>query len=151
MLSKVLKFSSACAFGMVFLTGCGLFDTVTPPKPQYQPKSIEAQARGVTVAKNIPYNCRILGEVEGKDNVGDTSGATRELLRESAINDLRNEAFYVAGQGKRTMVNITKEVCRIFLGGAWQSVECRDGLLPQGTQNIYSYRIQAQVFDCGER
>ena len=121
MVSKVLKVGGVCIFGMVFLTGCGLFDTVEPPKPQYQLKSIEAQARGVTVAKNIPYNCRILGEVEGKDNVGDRSGATRKLLRESAINDLRNEAYYVAEQGKRTMVNITKEVCRIFLRGAWQT------------------------------
>lgn len=60
MVSKFLKISGICAFVMLFVTGCGLFSTVEE-KPPYQPKPIEAQARAVTVAKNIPYNCKILG------------------------------------------------------------------------------------------
>lgn len=154
MLSKVLKFGSACAFGMVFLTGCGLFGGGEPPKQPYEPKKLEAQARGITVAKSTPYNCKILGEVEGKDNVGDRSGATRELLREGAINDLRNEASYVAGEGKRAMIAITKEEvkCIATVGKARQNVDCTKGL-PNGATNgvLVSQRIHAQVFDCGEK
>ena len=51
----------------------------------------------------------ILGEVEGKDNVGNTRGVTRELLREGALNDLKNEAGNVVTGGKRIMLSITKE------------------------------------------
>ena len=145
MVSRFYKISVACIFAMLFLTGCGLFSTVEE-KPPYQPKPIEAQARAVTVAKNIPYNCKILWEVEGKDSSRGTRGATKTMLREGAINDLRNEAYYVGGQGKRVMVNITKELCKVWNGNNWQSVDCN---ALQG--NALSYRIHAQVFDCGDR
>jgi len=60
-----------------------------PPLPQYKPKPLEAQGKGITVAKNTPYNCKVLGEVEDKDNTGNTHGATKETLREGTINDLK--------------------------------------------------------------
>lgn len=153
MLSKILKFGAVGAFVAIYTTGCGLFDS-PEPKPPYQPKQLEAQARGITVAKSTPYNCKILGEVEGKDNVIGKSGATRELLREGAMNDLRNEASYVAGQGTRAMLSITKEevLCTATVGGEMQTINCTNGL-PKGAKNgsLVSHRIHAQVFDCGDK
>ena len=130
----------------IFFTGCA--DVMFEPKP------LEMQARGITLAKGTPYNCKILGEVEGKDSPEQRVGATREKLRESAMNELRNEAYYAMGENKRAILHITKEIvlCTKWVGGSLSgSLKTVDCTNETSTYNIMSYRIHAQVFDCGER
>ncbi|WP_110581438.1 DUF4156 domain-containing protein [Helicobacter cinaedi] len=153
-LSIALKVGMAFGLGLL-VVGCG--DPV-PELPHYKPKSLEQQGKGITIAKSTPYNCKILGEVEGKDNTNGTKGATRELLREGALNDLRNEAGDAAGVGKRIMLNITNEevLCSVVLEGkkgkTQQTIKCTDGLpIDAINGKLLSHRIHAQVFDCGEK
>ena len=84
------------------------------------------------------------------------SGVTQERLREGALNDLRNEAYYAVGEKKQqAMLYIIKEmaICDIYIqGGGRKEMECPD-ILPKGHYNhgINSYIIRAGVYDCGER
>ena len=153
MLNKIIKFSVSGAFLAVFINGCSFFGGDDSSLPPYQPKQLESQAKGITVANSTPYNCKILGEVEGKDYATGKSGATKESVREGAINDLCNQASNVVGKGKRAMVAITREVseCESTVGFRTQTTNCND--LPKGATNPkpISYRISAQVFDCGNK
>lgn len=159
-----LRFGAFGALVVVFMVGCGVIQTPEPakteaqaeqpPKPPFEPKQLEARAKGISIVKDSPYNCKVLGEAEGKDNALDKSGVTKELLRTSALNDLRNEASYIAGEGKRVMIFITKEevLCEGTINGTRRSVNCAFSL-PKSVKNavLTSYTIQAQVFDCGEK
>lgn len=161
---KWLRLGAVGAFAVAFMVGCGVIQTPEPakaetqaeqtPKPPFEPKQLEARARGISVAKDSPYNCKVLGEAEGKDNAFDKSGTTKELLRESALNDLRNEASYIAGEGKRVMIFITREevLCEGTVNGTRRSVNCAFSL-PKSVKDVVltSYKIQAQVFDCGDK
>ena len=143
--------SLGISIGISFLVfGCA---NPEPQLPMFKPKALEAQGKGITVAKSTPYNCIILGEVEGKDNTRGTQGATRETLREGAINDLKNEAGNVAGEGKRIMLKINKEevLCSVLMqNGRKAVVKCNDGLPTGAVQGeLDSHRIHADVFDCG--
>lgn len=129
-----------------------------PQDPLYIPKALESQGRGITEAKSAPYNCRVLGEVEGKDNASGTRGATKERLREGAINDLKNEAGTTTNPNNRIMIKITKEIaqCTTTLNGKNLIVPCTydyelNKLPPQQLVYAYSYRIHADVYDCGEK
>jgi hypothetical protein len=53
---KILVFG---AFAAIFFNGCD----VTPP---FQVVQLQENARGITVARSTPYNCTVLGEVEGR-------------------------------------------------------------------------------------
>ncbi len=151
---SALSFGALSIGAALLLSGC--FGPEPQPLPQYTPKALEAQGKGITIAKSTPYNCVILGEVEGKDNVGNTRGVTGELLRESALNDLKNEAGNVASNGKRIMLAITKEkvMCQAKFqkDAKTQMVDCTDGT-PQGaiSARLESHRIHAQVFECGNK
>lgn len=161
---KWLRFGMVGAFAVAFIVGCGGTQTPQPtqesakieqqPKPPFEPKQLEARARGISIVKDSPYNCKVLGEAEGKDNAFDKSGTTKELLRESALNDLRNEASYIAGEGKRVMIFITREevLCEGTVNGTRRSINCAFSL-PKSVKNaiLTSYKIQAQVFDCGDK
>ena len=129
-----------------------------PQLPMFKPKALEAQGKGITVAKSTPYNCKALGEVEGKDDTQGTQGATRETLREGAINDLKNEAGNVVGENKRIMLKIDKEevLCNALVQENRQLlrkvVKCNDGLPSNAIQgSLASHRIHADIFDCGEK
>lgn len=129
-----------------------------PQDPLYTPKALEPQSRGITVVTSTPYNCKVLGEVEGKDNVLGTRGTTRERLREGAMNDLKNTAAATANLNNRIMIKITKESmrCSITLNGRKQEIPCTYGyelnkLPPQVAVYPLSHRIHADVYDCGEK
>lgn len=119
--------------------------------PTFSIIEVEDKNRAITVAKTAPYNCVALGEIEGKDSAAGTRGATTEVLRTSALNDLKNEAGFVVDATKRkVMLQVLREVslCLVDEG----LVDCNkqqrvEGRLPQA----FSYRIQAQVFDCGSK
>ena len=157
MLGRFIRFGRFVvigAFAVAFMVGCCKEPTITPEvtKSPYIPKQLKEQARGITVAKDAPYSCKILGEVEGKDIVGDRRDATKELLREGAMNDLRNEATYITGEGKKVVMVITKEevLCEGVVNGVRRSVDCKF-TLPKSVKDavLTSHKIQAQVYDCG--
>lgn len=128
--------------------------TIDPQLPAYEAKTLNESARGIAVAYSVPYNCKVLGEVEGKDEAGGKAGPTFEQIREGATNDLRNQAADLVRGGQRLMLSVTKEamVCQIRTKkDRYQEEDCTLwNKLPDNTQ-ILSYRIHANVFECGEK
>lgn len=128
--------------------------TLDPQLPPYEPKTLNESARGISVAYSIPYNCKVLGEVEGKDEAAGKAGPTFEQIRDGATNDLRNNAADLVRGGQRLMLSITKEamICQVRTKkDKYQEEDCTLwNKLPENAQ-ILSYRISANVFECGEK
>ncbi|RDU65702.1 hypothetical protein CQA53_05955 [Helicobacter didelphidarum] len=127
---------------------------IDPQLPVYEPKTLNEAARGIAVAYSVPYNCKVLGEVEGKDEAGGKAGPTFEKIREGATNDLRNQAADLVRGGQRLMLSVTKEamICQMRTKkDQYQEEDCTlwDKLPTNG--QILSYRIHANVFECGEK
>ena len=127
---------------------------IDPQHPPYEPKTLNENARGISVAYSMPYNCKVLGEVEGKDDANGKAGPTFEQIREGATNDLRNQAADLVRSGKRLMLSVTKEamICQMRAKkGKYQEEDCTIwNKLPDNGQ-ILSYRISANVFECGDK
>lgn len=127
---------------------------IDPQLPAYEPKTLNENARGIAVAYSVPYNCKVLGEVEGKDEAAGKAGPTFEQIREGATNDLRNQAADLVRGGQRLMLSITKEamICQMRTKkDRYQEEDCTLwNKLPDNGQ-ILSYRINANVFECGEK
>lgn len=128
--------------------------SIDPQHPPYEPKTLNENARGIAVAYSVPYNCKVLGEVEGKDEAGGKAAPTFEQIREGATNDLRNQAADLVRGGQRLMLSVTKEamICQMRTKkDKYQEEDCtRWDKLPNNGQ-ILSYRIHANVFECGEK
>ena len=80
----------------------------------YEGKSLNPEARGITTVRSTPYGCKVLGEAEGKETTNPSTlytrgSVTRETLRDSALNDLRNNAAEAIGKGKRITLRIVEE------------------------------------------
>ena len=69
------------------------------------------------MVRTTPYNCRVLGEVEGSDNANGYDGATYESMRKSAYNDLKNEAVEVVGFLNAGVNKIIKHGVSSMTGG----------------------------------
>ena len=80
-----------------------------PQLPAYEPKKLNEEARGIAVAYSIPYTCKLLGEVEGKDNSDGKVPPSFEDIREGATNDLRNHAAELVNEDSRILLKLTKE------------------------------------------
>ncbi|RDU70508.1 hypothetical protein CQA66_08070 [Helicobacter aurati] len=128
--------------------------SIDPQLPPYEPKTLNESARGIAVAYTMPYNCKVLGEVEGKDEAGGKAGPTFEQIREGATNDLRNQAADLVRGGQRLMLSVSKEamICQVRTKkDKYQEEDCTLwNKLPPNAQ-ILSYRIHANVFECGEK
>ena len=122
---------------VLMLGGCGA--------PMFSPKPLDASARGITEVRDTPYNCRVLGEAEGSDDATGYAAATLEQVRKGALNDLRNEAVAVVGTGKRITLYVLSEQALCY-GELGRLVGC-----PQNAVYVNSYRVRAQIFDCGEK
>lgn len=133
---KISNLMLVCV-SILMLGGCGA--------PMFSPKPLDANARGITEVRDTPYNCRVLGEAEGSDGVTGYAAATLEQVRKGALNDLRNEAVAVAGTGKRITLYILNEQALCY-GEQGRLVRC-----PQNSIYVNSYRVRAQIFDCGEK
>lgn len=119
------------------LTGCA----VEP----FQPKALNEKAKGIATVRSTPYGCKVLGEAEGSDSYGDGMIATTlGKIRDSALNDLRNNAAEVVGNNtKRITLRIVDEKCA--RGG--YSCDSLDNELQRATD----YRVTAQIFECGNK
>ena len=132
---KISNLTLICAVAL--LGGCGA--------PMFSPKPLDASARGITEVRDTPYNCKVLGEAEGSDDATGYAAATLERVRKGALNDLRNEAVAVVGAGKRITLYILNEWALCY-GERGRLVGC-----PQNAVYVNSYRVRAQIFDCGEK
>lgn len=123
-----------------------------PQLPAYEPKRLNEEARGIAVAYSIPYTCKLLGEVEGKDNSDGKVPPSFEDIREGATNDLRNHAAELVNDDSRLLVKLTKEAmtCEMRVSdGRYEEKDCTAWeKIPQNGK-ILSYRIHANVFECG--
>ena len=116
----------------------------------YEGKSLNPEARGITTVRSTPYGCKVLGEAEGKETTNSATpytpgSVTRETLRDSALNDLRNNAAEAIGKGKRITLRIVEEL---------PTCKSRCPLDEEGyaiESHITGYRISAQIFECGDK
>lgn len=132
---KVLNLALLCAVAGL-LSGC--------VAPQFEPKPLLANSKGIATVRSTPYNCKVLGEAEGNDEANGRMNPTIDRLRQGAINDLKNEAVEIVGLHKRVVLYIVSETPLCYYGNELD--RC-----PRGSQFAASYRIKAQIFDCGDK
>lgn len=107
----------------------------------FEPIKVDPNSAPISFARKVPHYCAPRGYREGKDSVLGRSNATLTLLRDSAKNDLQNEANHVLRQGKRGLIIITKE--ESFCSVKGKEIKCN------ATNNdISSYRITGDVYEC---
>lgn len=118
------------------LSGCVDFEP-------YVGKQLNPEARGIATVRATPYGCHVLGEAEGKDSVDEfTSGYNKEKLRDSALNDLRNQAAEIVGRtNKRITLRIVEE--GVTCGG-----ECSK---EHPHLAMTGYKVVGQIFECGDK
>ncbi|MWV61815.1 hypothetical protein DCO58_07540 [Helicobacter saguini] len=161
---------SACSSGLLAITLSGCFGSEPPkpqpkPKPEFKPSSLDEKARGITIASSKPYNCKIVGESEGYEEAGNTRGATKQKMRQGAINQLKNESVHAIAEGQKVMIAIGKEEmkCRVkeqvVVGEGkkkqvqvkYNEVDCTTwDPIPENAV-ILSYRIYGDLYDCGAK
>jgi hypothetical protein hcinC1_02841 len=115
-------------------------------QPVFRPTQLSNEARGIALASSSPYNCYIIGEVEGRSEteIG-AENADMESLRASALNDAKNKAFYIAGISHRIMLReIAKEAICFQNGDTFTCNKKRPAF-------IKSYTIRAEIFDCNAK
>lgn len=125
-----------------------------PQLPQYTPKPLIEEAKGIAVVNGVPFNCKLLGETEGIDSSDGKSAPSFELIREGALNDLRNGTMDLVDARDRIVVTPIKEAMTCELRTETDQFEEKD--CTQWTQipnngKILFYRIHATVYDCGAR
>lgn len=133
----------------VLLAGCATKDFV--------PKQLNENAKGISTVRTTPYGCKVLGEIEGKDDIPPSDGVppiaggarlvgnSLSVMRDGAMNDLRNNAVDVVGNSKkRTVLKIVSEVAFCSAG-----VACKDQTID--SQYVNSYLVKAEIFECGDK
>ncbi|RDU67636.1 hypothetical protein CQA53_01125 [Helicobacter didelphidarum] len=149
----------------ILLSGCfGNKPEAPKPKPPFTPSTLDDKARGITITSSKPYNCKIVGESEGYEEVGNTSGATKQKMRQGAINQLKNESVYAIKEGQKVMIAIAKEEmkCRIKtevpsetnkkkMETKISEVDCTTWDPIPANADIISYRIYGDLYDCGQK
>ena len=143
MLTKILNFAAFCGVSLL-VAGCSLFQKPLPP---YQIIEQTADAHRLAFSQSKPMGCMLVGEKEGRARVGATSGATMELLRESARNDLLNKSAYLVevGSSKRLVVYQSKEI--------WMCTSKEVPEIPCANANfkiedVSSLRVAGEIYEC---
>lgn len=125
-----------------------------PRLPQYTPKPLIEDAKGIAIVNGVPLNCKLLGEAEGMDSSDGKSAPSFELIREGALNDLRNGTMDLVDSRDRIVITPVKEAmtCEIHNeGDQFDEKDCTTWTQIPNNGKILYYRIQANVFDCGAR
>ncbi len=161
----------------LFLANCANF-------MNFEEKPLNGDAKGIAIVRDTPYNCMVRGSVEGFDSYsrienqpvpeGRTHNFVRrdyQALRNSALNDVRNNAAAVIGETKKYMVLHIKEElglcgtnntdCSIELGLHQKLAVCGTNSRCISATEMENERqlalsatgihIKADVFDCGKR
>lgn len=121
----------------VLLTGC--------VAPQFEPKPLSPNSKGIAMVNSTPYSCKVLGEAEGSDETNGRINPAIERLRQGAINDLKNEAVEIVGLHKRVVLYIIKEEALCYW--LFEGIKA----CPAGSSSALGYRVRAQIFDCGDK
>lgn len=125
-----------------------------PRLPQYTPKPLVDDARGIAVVNGVPLNCKLLGETEGIDSSDGKAAPSFELIREGALNDLRNGTMDLVDSRDRIVLTPVKEAMTCELrneGDQFDEKDCTTWTQIPSNGKILYYRIHANVFDCGAR
>jgi len=133
---KVLNLALLCAAAGL-LSGC--------VAPQFEPKPLLVNSKGIATVRSTPYNCKVLGEAEGNDEANGRMNPTIDRLRQGAINDLKNEAVEIVGLHKRVVLYIIKEEALCYW--LFEGIKA----CPVGSSSALGYRVRAQIFDCGDK
>lgn len=125
-----------------------------PTLPQYTPKPLTEDAKGIAVVNGVPLNCKLLGEAEGIDSSDAKAAPSFELIREGALNDLRNGTMDLVDSRNRIVLTPVKEAmtCEIRTDNdQFEEMDCTTWTKIPNNGKILYYRIHANVFDCGAR
>ena len=128
---------------IVFCTILALFSGCMAP--QFTPKPLSPDSKGIAMVNSTPYSCKVLGEAEGSDEANGRMNPTIEGLRQGAINDLKNEAVEIVGLHKRVVLYIIKEEALCYW--LFEGIKA----CPAGSSSALGYRVRAQIFDCGDK
>ncbi|OOF46191.1 hypothetical protein BKK51_03235 [Rodentibacter trehalosifermentans] len=145
-MKKILKLFSMIGISTI-MVGCAI-ETVP-----FESKKLNQEAQGISLVRETPYGCKVLGEVEGKDGIpaGETipfqiiyNHATFLQAEEGAMNDARNEAAKVVGNSKK------RTVLRVID----RNIYCHGGQCPPNLSDnniVKAVKVRAQVFECDRR
>lgn len=135
-MKKLITSLTFVAVTSAVLSGCVDFEP-------YVGKQLNPEARGIATVRATPYGCHVLGEAEGKDSVDQfTQGYSKEKLRDSALNDLRNQAAEIVGRSNKRIT------LRIIEEGITCAGECSKDY-PDLTMT--GYKVVGQIFECGDK
>ena len=125
-----------------------------PRLPQYTPKPLMEEAKGIAVVNGVPLYCKLLGEAEGIDSSDGKGAPSFEQIREGALNDLRNGTMDLVDSRSKIVLTPVKEAmtCEMRVNdGKYEEKDCTAWeKIPQNGK-ILSYRIHANVFECGTK
>lgn len=125
-----------------------------PRLPQYNPKPLIEEAKGIAVVNGVPLNCKLLGEAEGIDDSDGKAAPSFELIREGALNDLRNRTMDLVDSRDRVILTPVKEAmtCEMHTqDGQFEEKDCTTWTQIPNNGKILFYRIHANVYNCGAR
>ena len=132
-------------FKFTFIIGfvASLVLTGYAPLPEFQPQPLSQEAKSLVFSQNKPYGCMLIGEVEGNADKKGTSGATADLLKTSAKNELRNNAAHLItlGENRRFLVYVKDERKTCHFG--FLEVKCEE--MPEA---LSSYKAVGEVYEC---
>lgn len=125
-----------------------------PRLPQYTPKPLIEDAKGIAVVNGVPLNCKLLGEAEGIDSSDGKAAPSFELIREGALNDLRNGTMDLVDSRDRIVLTPVKEAMTCEMrteSEQFEEKDCTTWTQIPNNGKILFYRIHANVYDCGAR
>ena len=125
-----------------------------PRLPQYTPKPLMEEARGIAVVNGVPLYCKLLGEAEGIDSSDGKGAPSFEQIREGAWNDLRNGTMDLVDSRSKIVLTPVKEAmtCELHMeGDQFEEKDCTTWTQIPNNGKILFYRIHANVFDCSAR
>lgn len=125
-----------------------------PQLPVYTPKPLIEEAKGIAIVNGVPLNCKLLGETEGIDSSDGKSAPSFEVIREGALNDLRNGTMDLVDARDRIVLTPVKEAmtCEIRTeNDQFEEKDCTQWTQIPNNGKILFYRIHANVYDCGAR
>ena len=123
-----------------------------PQLPQYMVEPLLEEAKGIAVVNGVPLNCKLLGESEGLASSDGKSAPSFEMIREGALNALRNNVIDLGDPRDRIILTPIKEAmtCEFRLENSqFEEKDCTQWTQIPNNGKILYYRIHANVYDCG--
>lgn len=108
--------------------------------PEFTAKPLNNNAKQISVVREIPYGCRVVGNVSGLDSEHKGQRFPRlDMVREGALNDLRNNSADLLGKRQNMHVRIINEYATCFIK------DCEN---LKDDDIVKSYHVEAQILEC---